>query len=129
MKKLHSFVIGISLVMIAIFFVVYALHHPEASFPWSNKLTYIIYGAYVGLIFNFLIAIPFRKKSGTISHSIIATILYVMLVVIFAAIVLTDKTVSIYTVLQGFIIFISCDLAIENIRWYLQHKGANNIKE
>ena len=129
MKKIHSFIIGICLIIIAIFFVTYALHHPEAAFPWSNKVTYIIYGAYMGLIFNFLIAIPFRPKSGIISHGIIATMLYVILAAIFVVIALTDKTVSIYTVLQGFIIFISCDLAIQNMRWYLQHKDKNKIME
>lgn len=126
MKKIHSLIIGISLVTFAILFVVYALHHPEAAFPWSNKVTFIIYGVYAGVIFNFLIAIPLgrdiRQKSETISRNIMAAILYIILAAIFLIITLTDKTVSIYTVLQGFIIFASCDLAIENMRWYLQHK-------
>lgn len=129
MKKIHSVIIGISLVMIAVLFVVYALNHPEATFPWSNKVTYIIYGVYVGLIFNFLIAIPLGRdilqKNETNSHNIIAAILCVILAAIFLMITLVDKTVSIYTVLQGFIIFVSCDLAIENIRRYLQYRHSN----
>lgn len=28
-------------------FIVYALSHPTASFPWSNTVTYALYAVYV----------------------------------------------------------------------------------
>ncbi len=34
--------IAILILVIGIIFIFYALNHPEASFPWSNNITYII---------------------------------------------------------------------------------------
>ena len=45
--------IALTLLVIGIIFIFYALNHPEASFPWSNNITYIIYIVYLLLIVYF----------------------------------------------------------------------------
>lgn len=48
MRKEKLFLlIGILMLLIAMIFILVALNHPEMSFPWSNTVTYIIYGIYV----------------------------------------------------------------------------------
>lgn len=61
MKKRYCRIAGVVLLLAAIVFVGYALGHPEASFPWSNGVTYGIYGAYLLLVLCLLIA-PVEKK-------------------------------------------------------------------
>ena len=61
MKKSTARGIGIGLLVIAAAFVAYALGHPEASFPWSNGVTYGIYAVYTAAVVVFLIA-PFSPK-------------------------------------------------------------------
>ena len=34
--------------------IFYALNHPKSYFPWNNDITYIIYMAYLALVFYFL---------------------------------------------------------------------------
>lgn len=46
--------IGLAMLVVAILFIFYALRHPEASFPWSNNITYIIYMAYLALVLYFV---------------------------------------------------------------------------
>lgn len=61
MRKKTSRTIGLIMLIVAIAFVIFALTHPTASFPWSNTITYILYIVYfIGMIV-FLIS-PFRKK-------------------------------------------------------------------
>ena len=44
----------------AIVFVCHALTHPEASFPWDLKITFLIYKAYLVVIaLMFLLALLF----------------------------------------------------------------------
>ena len=49
------------MVAIAIAFVVFALNHPEMSFPWSNTVTWVMYGVYAVVTAVFLIA-PTKEK-------------------------------------------------------------------
>ena len=58
-KKLK--LIGFIMLAIAIAFIIFALNHPELSFPWSNTITYIVYGVYLLVMIIFLI-IPIEKK-------------------------------------------------------------------
>lgn len=53
-KNKKYFKIGLAMIMIGIIFIFYALNHPEASFPWSNNITYIIYMAYLILTIYFI---------------------------------------------------------------------------
>lgn len=46
-KKRIFFMIGCSMVAIAITFFNYAIHHTTESFPWSNEITYSIYKLYL----------------------------------------------------------------------------------
>lgn len=48
------------MLIVAIAFVVFALKHPEASFPWSNAVTYAIYAVYLIVVAILLVA-PFKK--------------------------------------------------------------------
>ena len=61
MKKKTSKMIGVIMLIVAIAFVIFALTHPTASFPWSNTITYILYIVYFIIMVVFLIS-PFRKK-------------------------------------------------------------------
>ncbi len=61
MKKNVSRIIGLIMVVVAIIFVVFALNHPEISFPWSNTITWLLYGLYAVVTMVFLIA-PTMKK-------------------------------------------------------------------
>lgn len=53
-KNKKYFKIGLTMLMIGIIFIFYALNHPEASFPWSNNITYIFYMAYLILTIYFI---------------------------------------------------------------------------
>jgi len=56
-----SRVIGIIMIVIAAAFTAFALQHPESSFPWSNTITYIIYGLYLIATVILLVA-PLERK-------------------------------------------------------------------
>ena len=61
MNKIISRIIGLVMVVIAIVFVVFALNHPEMSFPWNNTITWVLYGLYAIVTAVLLIA-PTKKK-------------------------------------------------------------------
>ena len=46
---------------VAIAFFVFALGHPEAGFPWSNTVTYVIYAVYL-IVAAILLIAPFKRK-------------------------------------------------------------------
>ena len=61
MTKKISRIIGSIMLVIAIAFVVFALNHPEMGFPWSNTVTWVLYGLYAIVTAVLLIA-PTKKK-------------------------------------------------------------------
>lgn len=61
MTKKISRIIGTIMLVIAIAVVVFALNHPEMSFPWSNTITWVLYGVYAIATVVLLIA-PTKKK-------------------------------------------------------------------
>lgn len=61
MTKKLSRIIGIAMLALAVAFVIFAFSHPEMSFPWSNTVTYLIYGMYFVAMVVLLIA-PFNKN-------------------------------------------------------------------
>ena len=61
MKKNISKIIGLAMVAIAIAFVIFALNHPEMSFPWNNTTTRVLYGLYAIVTAVLLIA-PAKNK-------------------------------------------------------------------
>ena len=61
MKKSISRIIGLTMLIIAIVFIMFALNHPEKSFPWSNTITWLLYGVYF-LVTVVLLIVPNIKK-------------------------------------------------------------------
>ena len=61
MKKSISRIIGVIMLIIAIVFIMFALNHPEMSFPWNNTITWLMYGVYFLVTVVLLIA-PKMKK-------------------------------------------------------------------
>ena len=53
--------ITLALILIAVVFVGYALGHPEASFPWNNTITYILFGIY-GVLTGLMGGLTFRSR-------------------------------------------------------------------
>ena len=54
-------IIACIMLIIAAVFTIFALNHPEMSFPWSNKITYLMYGIYSVIMF-ILFIIPRRNR-------------------------------------------------------------------
>ena len=61
MKK-RFFIPACVLAAAAISFVIYALGHPERSFPWSIQITHILYGVYADAVL-LLFVLAFWKKA------------------------------------------------------------------
>lgn len=60
MNKKTSRIIAAVMLATAVVFLIFAFTHPEGSFPWSNKVTYTLYGIYVAVMVILFIA-PFKK--------------------------------------------------------------------
>ena len=61
MKKITSRIVGLVMLIIAVAFIVFALNHPEMSFPWNNTITWLLYGLYI-LVTVVLFIAPKMKK-------------------------------------------------------------------
>ena len=61
MKKSISRIVGLVMLIIAVAFIVFALNHPEMSFPWNNTITWLLYGLYI-LVTVVLFIAPKMKK-------------------------------------------------------------------
>ena len=61
MKKSTSRIVGLVMLIIAVAFIMFAVNHPEMSFPWNNTITWLLYGLYVLVIVVLFIA-PKMKK-------------------------------------------------------------------
>ena len=62
MAKKTSRIIGIVMLVLAIAFIIFAFSHPEMSFPWSNTITYLLYGVYFIVMVVMFVA-AFKKKN------------------------------------------------------------------
>ena len=69
MKKV-CFIPACVLATVAIGFVMYAVGHPELSFPWSVQITHILYGLYVDAVV-LLFVLAFWKKATWLNHLIL----------------------------------------------------------
>ncbi len=57
------FLIGITMLIIMIVFIAYALQHPEGSFPFDLSITYMLYLIYfIAMIAMFVLSSINRKK-------------------------------------------------------------------
>lgn len=61
MKRNTSRIVGLIMLIIAVAFIIFALNHPEMSFPWNNAITWFLYGLYFLVTVVLLIA-PKMKK-------------------------------------------------------------------
>ena len=61
MKKRTLRIIAAVMLSAAAGFLLYAFSHPEQSWPWSNSISYAIYGVYL-LIAAVLLIASFRKN-------------------------------------------------------------------
>ena len=61
MTKKTLRIIAAVMLVIAAAFIVFALTHPDAVFPWSNTVSYIIYGVYAAIMIVLFIA-PVKKR-------------------------------------------------------------------
>ena len=61
MTKKISRIISAVMLAAAVLFFLYALNHPEVSFPWGNAITYTLYGVYL-LVMVVLAVAPFERK-------------------------------------------------------------------
>ena len=61
MNKSISRIIGVIMLIVAFVFIMFALNHPEKSFPWSNTITWLLYGVHFLVTVVLLIA-PKMKK-------------------------------------------------------------------
>ena len=131
MKKATSLTIGAVLAALAVCFVAYAAGHPEASFHWSNRVTFMLYGAYIWLLLKYLIDIPFlakkRKEQGR--GNLISALGYFCMAVVFFLMEVTGDTVNLFTIIRGFIVVCAIDFGIENIHFWRNRKEAKSEKE
>lgn len=121
MEKRTSVLVGISLLLIAICFVGYAANHPEAVFPWGNKVTFMFYGIYIWLIFKFLLDIPVLKttKKTSSNGSLLRAVVFFFMAFIFFIMELTRETANIYTIVRWFVVIGGIDVGIESISlWF-----------
>ena len=61
MKKNTSRIVGLIMLIIAVAFIIFALNHPEMSFPWNNTITWLLYGLYILVTVVLLIASKMKK--------------------------------------------------------------------
>ena len=61
MNKSISRIVGVIMLIVAFVFIMFALNHPEKSFPWNNTITWLLYGVYFLVTVVLLIA-PKMKK-------------------------------------------------------------------
>ena len=126
MKRKTSLAIGAVLAAIAVCFVVYAAGHPEASFPWSNRITFILYGAYVWLLMKFLVDIPFlsAKRKVQCRGNLLSAVGYFCMAVVFFLVEVTGDKVGLFTIIRGFIVVCAADFGFGGLLCW--HKNKNS---
>lgn len=125
MKRKTSLAIGAVLTVIAVCFASYAAGHPEASFPWSNRITFMIYGVYIWLLLKFLVDIPFlsSKRKAQSRGNLLSALGYFCMAVVFFLMEVTGDTVNLFTIIRGFVVVCAVDFGIENVLYW--RKGNN----
>lgn len=126
MKKSTSLITGAALAAIAVCFVGYAVGHPEVSFPWSNRITFMIYGAYIWLLLKFLVDIPFlsSKRKAQSLGNLISVLGYFCMAVVFFLMEVTGDKVDVYTILRGFIVVCAVDFGFEGLLCWHRNKSS-----
>lgn len=124
MNKKTSLLIGVFLLVIAVCFIGYAINHPEATLPWSNRVTFMLYGIYVWLLFKFLLDIPVLQqiRKTPLKGSLIRSIIYFFMAIVFLVMEISGETVDFYTFVRGFIVIGGVDVGIENLCLYVEQR-------
>ena len=129
MNKKTSLLIGILLLIIAACFIGYAVNHPEATFLWNNRVSFMLYGIYIWLIFKFLLVIPVLKTIKTPSNgNLLSAVVFFFMAIVFFVMELVWETVDIYTIIRGFIVIGGIDTGIENIYLWIKTRNKNTEK-
>ena len=125
MNRKTSLLIGVGLLTIAVCFLFYAAIHPEASFPWSNRITFMSYGVYIWLLLKFLVYIPFlsSKRKAQSRGNLLSALGYFCMAVVFFLMEVTGDTVNLFTIIRGFVVVCAVDFGIENVLYW--RKGNN----
>ena len=125
MNRKTSLLIGAGLLTIAVCFLFYAVIHPEASFPWSNRITFMSYGVYIWLLLKFLVDIPFlsNKRKAQRHGNLVSALGYFCMAVVFFLMEVTGDTVNLFTIIRGFVVVCAVDFGIENVLYW--RKGNN----
>ena len=111
MKRKTSLLIGAGLLTIAVCFLFYAAIHPEASFPWGNRITFMIYVVYIWLLLKFLVDIPFlsNKRKAQRHDNLVSALGYFCMAVVFFLMEVTGDKVDLFTIIRGFIVVCAAD--------------------
>ena len=80
MKK-QFFIPACVLAAVAIGFIIFALGHPEMSFPWSAQITHIFYGLYVDAVVLLFILAFWKKSDKTLVVTIVLELVAVYFLV------------------------------------------------
>ena len=65
MNKSISRIIGVIMLIVAFVFIMFALNHPEKSFPWNNTITWLLYGVILSILVDtFISKISFPMQPG-----------------------------------------------------------------
>lgn len=125
MNRKTSLLIGAGLLTIAVCFLFYAAIHPEASFPWSNRITFMSYGVYIWLLLKFLVDIPFlsNKRKAQRHGNLVSALGYFCMAVVFFLMEVTGDMVNLFTIIRGFVVVCAVDFGIENVLYW--RKGNN----
>jgi len=126
MNRKTSLLIGAGLLTIAVCFLFYAAIHPEASFPWSNRITFMSYGVYIWLLLKFLVDIPFlsNKRKAHSRRNLISAIVYFCMAIVFFLMEVTGDTVNLFTIIRGFIVVCAADFGSDELLCW--HKNKNS---
>ena len=125
MNRKTSLLIGAGLLTIAVCFVFYAANHPEAYFPWSNRITFLFYGAYIWLLLKFLLDIPFlsKKRNDQGRGNLGSSLSYFIMAIVFFLMEVTGDKVDLFTILRGFIVVCAVEFGIETLLCWRKSKS------
>ena len=123
MKKKTSFIIGIILLAAAGCFIMYATKHPEATLPWDNVTTFTLYGAYIFLLMEFLLDIPFWKDKRLAEPENVLLKIVIYALMAFLQFLNRPAEAGIIALCRGFVIFGGREMALENLILLITHRA------
>lgn len=99
----------------AVCFLRYAANHPEVTFPWDNVTTFTLYGAYIFLLMEFLLDIPFwrEKRLAEPKNVLLKIVIYALLA--FVQFLNRPAEAGLIALCRGFVILGGREMAVENL--------------